>query len=56
MQCDFGGVDLIHTKKHPIILEVNIPPQVKGFEKIHSTGKVFQNIAKQINKKLSGYE
>lgn len=52
-QCDFGGVDLIHTKKHPIILEVNIPPQVEGFEKIHGTGKVFQNIAKQINKKLS---
>lgn len=47
---DFGGVDIIHTKQGPIVLEVNKSPQVKGFESIHGKDTVFSHIAQTIER------
>lgn len=41
---DVAGVDMIHTDKGPIILEVNKSPQVQGFESVHKF-KVFEKVA-----------
>ncbi|MCD5382326.1 MAG: ATP-grasp domain-containing protein [Candidatus Pacebacteria bacterium] len=45
---DFGGVDMIHTDKGPVILEVNKSPQIKGFESVHGVGSVFKRTAEII--------
>ena len=48
---DFAGVDMIHTPKGPIVLEVNKSPQVHGFESVHNF-KVFKKIAELIGEKF----
>lgn len=45
---DVGGVDIIHTDKGPVVLEINKSPQISGFEKIHGENYVFKTIAKII--------
>ncbi len=47
---DFGGVDIIHTERGPIVLEVNKAPQITGFEKIHGENFVFRTIAQMLEK------
>lgn len=47
---DFGGVDIIHTERGPMVLEVNKAPQIAGFEKIHGENFVFKTIAKILEK------
>lgn len=49
-EIDFGGVDIIHTEKGPIVLEVNKSPQIKGFEQIFGKDYVFKTIAGIIEK------
>lgn len=48
---DFGGVDLIHTKNGPVVLEVNKSPQINGFESIFGLGYVWKQMLKQLEKK-----
>lgn len=47
---DIAGVDMIHTKEGPVILEVNKSPQVGGFESVHDF-KVFTRISELIREK-----
>ncbi len=49
---DFSGVDIIHTDKGPIVLEVNKAPQIEGFESVHGKGVVFKTIAQHLEKKI----
>ncbi len=46
---DFAGIDMIHTKKGPVVLEVNKSPQIAGFESVYDF-KVLTRIAEIIDK------
>lgn len=50
---DVGGVDLIHTDRGPIVLEVNKGPQISGFESVHNF-KVFTKVSEIMRKKFGG--
>ncbi len=45
---DVGGVDIIHTERGPVVLEINKSPQIAGFEKIHGENIVFKTVAQLI--------
>jgi ribosomal protein S6--L-glutamate ligase len=49
---DIGGVDMVHTKNGPLILEVNKSPQVAGFEAVHDF-RVFTRIAQMLRDNAS---
>ncbi len=52
---DFAGVDMIHTKNGPVVLEVNKSPQVGGFESVFKIN-VFSHIAEMLQQKSSTIE